>query len=201
MVRFVKSIDFWFSIGSTYTYLTVMRLGNVERASGVTFNWRPFSVRILMQEMGNVPFVGKPQKERYMWRDVERRADEYGFPVNLPIEYPLKEFDLANRVAIVALQEGWCAEYVRTTYRLWFQERLPAGSAVNLSECLALVGRSVARVLDSANSQSVKSAYEAATDEARSLGIFGSPTFMVDGQEMFWGDDRLEDAVTWATHH
>jgi len=154
-----------------------------------------------MQEMGNVPFVGKPEKERYMWRDVQRRAEDYGFPINLPIEYPLKEFDLANRVAVVALQEGWCAEYVTTTYRLWFQQRLAAGSELNLSECLKQVGRSVARVLESANSQSVRNAYEAATAEARSLGIFGSPTFMVDGREMFWGDDRLADAVNWATQH
>ncbi len=70
----MRQIDFWFSIGSTYTYLTVMRLHNVEQESGMRFNWRPFSVRVLMQEMNNIPFKGKPAKEQYMWRDLERRA-------------------------------------------------------------------------------------------------------------------------------
>lgn len=194
----MKRIDFWFSIGSTYTYLAVMRLHRIEQEAAVAFNWKPFSVRALMLEMDNIPFVGKPEKEKYMWRDVQRRAEKYGFPVKYPIEYPLKHFDLANRVAVVAEQEGWCAEYVRTTYRLWFQEQLPAGSESNLGEGLKRAGHSLNRVLELANSEAVEEAYREATAEARSLGVFGSPTFVIDGQELFWGDDRLEDAVDWA---
>lgn len=194
----MKNIDFWFSIGSTYTYLTVMRLDGIQRQAGIAFDWKPFSVRALMQEMDNIPFVGKPAKERYMWRDVQRRAEGYGFPVNFPIEYPLKHFDLANRVAVVAKREGWCAEYVNAAYRLWFRERSPAGSESNLSASLRQVGHSPTRVLELANSESIKNAYEDATRQAQSLGIFGSPTFVVDGRELFWGDDRLEDAVGWA---
>lgn len=194
----MRKIDFWFSIGSTYTYLTVMRLQEIQESSGVVFDWKPFSVRALMQEMNNVPFVGKPAKEKYMWRDVERRAQQYGFPVNLPIEYPLEHFDLANRIAVVAEQEGWCPDYVGTTYRLWFQERLPAGDEQNLRRSLAEIGHSLDRVIKLANSDSVEKSYEEATTTARSLGIFGSPSFVVDGKELFWGDDRLEDAVHWA---
>lgn len=194
----MAKIDFWFSIGSTYTFLTVMRLHEVQDASGVGFDWKPFSVRALMQEMNNVPFVGKPTKEKYMWRDVERRARQYGFPVNWPVEYPLKHFDLANRVAVVARQEGWCPEYVGAAYRLWFQEGLPAGGEQNLSRSLAEVDQSLGRVLALANSESVEKNYNDATAMARSLGIFGSPSFVVDGKELFWGDDRLEDAVNWA---
>lgn len=133
-----------------------------------------------------------------MWRDIERRARQYGFPVKWPIEYPLENFDLANRIAIVAEQEGWCPEYVGTTYRLWFQEGLPAGDAQNLSRCLAEVGHSFDRVLELADSQSAEKTYRAATTKARSLGIFGSPSFVVNGNELFWGDDRLEDAINWA---
>ena len=194
----MRNIDFWFSIGSTYTYLTVMRLQEIQETSNVVFDWKPFSVRSLMHEMNNIPFVGKPAKEKYMWRDVERRARQYGFPVNLPIEYPLEHFDLANRIAVVAEQEGWCPEYVGTTYRLWFQEGLPAGDEQNLRRSLAEVGHSLDRVLRLANSESVEKSYREATAMARSHGIFGSPSFVVDGNELFWGDDRLEDAVNWA---
>ena len=192
------TIDFWFSIGSTYSYVTVMRLLEVERQSGVTVQWRPFSVRELMLEMDNIPFAGKPAKEKYMWRDIERRADGYGIPISLPVEYPLKHFDLANRVALVAEQEGWCPEYVITTYRLWFQEGLPAGGDRNLASGLKELGHSPDRMLGVAESETIENAYLEATNRARSLGIFGSPSFVVDGTELFWGDDRLEDAVEWA---
>ena len=112
-------IEFWFSIGSTYTYLTVSRLHQVEAARGVRFRWRPFSLRSITQEMNNVPFATKPTKLAYMWRDVERRASLYGLPIKVPAPYPLKEFDLANRIAILGQAEGWCADYVRATYRRW----------------------------------------------------------------------------------
>ena len=191
----MKQIDFWFSIGSTYTYLTVMRLQEIGREAGIAFDWQPFSVRALMQEMNNVPFVGKPAKEKYMWRDVERRAEQYGFPFNLPVEYPLKDFDLANRVAILAQQEGWCPEYVIATYQLWFQDGLPAGDEANLRDSLIRAGQDFDRVLEVARSDAIDHAYRDATSQARSLGIFGSPSFIVDGHELFWGDDRLEDAI------
>ena len=90
----VPSIDFWFSIGSTYSYLTIMRLKDVERQIGIAFEWRPFSVRRIMIEQNNVPFAEKPVKSAYMWRDIERRAAAYDVPVRVPAPYPLREFDL-----------------------------------------------------------------------------------------------------------
>ncbi len=189
-------IQFWFSVGSTYTYLTVARLPQVEAATGLAFDWRPFSVRDIMVEQDNIPFRNKPIKAGYMWRDIERRAVKYGLPVSVPAPYPLKEFDLANRVAVVGTQEGWCAKYVQAAYRLWFVDGLEAGSEPNLSQSIQEAGQDPSRVIAVANSQTVGAAYQAATDEARSLKIFGAPTFNVDG-EIFWGDDRLEDAVDW----
>src|SRR5262249_14982665 len=76
-------IEFWFSIGSTYTYLAVSRLGQVEAARSVRFRWRPFSVLSLMCEMNNIPFSTKPAKAAYMWRDIERRASLYGLSIRL----------------------------------------------------------------------------------------------------------------------
>lgn len=194
-------VQFWFSIGSTYTYLTVMRLDAVGRGEGVSFDWRPFSVRVLMQEMNNIPFVGKPAKERYMWRDLERRAAHHGLPIRLPVEYPLEHFDLANRVAIVGAEEGWCPDYVRAAYRLWFTEGLPAGGSDNVHASLQEAGQDPARVLAKAESGAVGDAYDQATATARSLGIFGSPSFVVGGSELFWGDDRVEEAVEFALRH
>src|SRR5690348_2886728 len=69
-----KPIEFWFTMGSTYTYLTVMRLPELEKASGIPFRWRPFHLLTILQEMKHVPFADKPAKAAYMSRDIERRA-------------------------------------------------------------------------------------------------------------------------------
>jgi 2-hydroxychromene-2-carboxylate isomerase len=193
-----SEIDFWFSIGSTYTYLAVSRLNQVAADTGIRFRWRPFGLRAILQEMDNIPFATKPTKLAYMWRDVERRASLYGLSINVPTPYPLREFDLANRVAIVGQKEGWCAAYVRATYQRWFQNGMEAGSEPNLSESLIEAGQHPARVIALARSDAIGEAYAEATQEARRLKIFGSPSFVTHG-ELFWGDDRLEDAVAWHT--
>jgi 2-hydroxychromene-2-carboxylate isomerase len=189
-------IDFWFSIGSTYTYLSVMRLAEVEQTSGVAFRWQPFSVRQIMIEMDNIPFRTKPVKAAYMWRDIERRAEMHGLPARVPAPYPLAQWDVANRVAVLGAAEGWVADYARATYRRWFQDGLEPGSEPNLSDSLDEIGQDPSRVTALAATPEVAAAYEAATDRARKLGIFGSPTFVVD-RELFWGDDRLDDATAW----
>lgn len=192
----MQGIEFWFSIGSTYTFLTVSRLPEIERRTGIPFDWRPFSVRAIMKEMDNIPFANKPVKARYMWRDIERRAAGRGLRPKLPAPYPLQEFDLANRVAIVARQEGWCREYVAATYRRWFHDGQAAGSEPNLGDTLREIGKERSDVVALAMSDEIGQAYLQATDEARSRGIFGAPSFVVGG-ELFWGDDRLEDAIAW----
>lgn len=191
-----QPIDFWFSIGSTYTYLSVMRLAEVQRASGVRFNWRPFNVRTIMMEQNNRPFVGKPVKTAYMWRDIERRAERYGLPIRVPAPYPLQEMELANRVAALGAREGWCADYTVATYRRWFQQGLEPGSEPNLSDSLREIGQDPGRVLALARSSDIGDALTAAVDTARALNVFGSPSFIV-GDEVFWGDDRLDDALHW----
>lgn len=189
-------IDFWFTMGSTYSFLSVMRLAELERSTGIPFRWRPFHLLIILQEMKHVPFADKPAKLAYMWRDVERRAALYGIPAQLPAPYPAKHSVAANLVATVGMREGWGADFVRAAYRRWFQLGQETGSEPNISESLRDIGQEPARVLALANSENAKMALAAETDAARELGIFGSPTFAVD-RELFWGDDRLEDAISW----
>ena len=194
----MKEIEFWFSIGSTYTYLSVIRLKEVEEKFGVKFSWQPFSVRKIMLEMDNVPFPPTKQvKADYMWRDIERRAYSYGFEAKVPAPYPLKKFDFANSVAVLGVQEGWCADYVSATYRRWFVDGLEPGSEPNVSESLREIGLKPGIVLKLAADEKIQKAYLKQTEQAQSKNIFGSPSFIVD-DELFWGDDRLEDAVNWA---
>ncbi len=176
------AIDFWFSTGSTYTYLTVSRLEKVEAATGIRFNWRPFSVRAIMREQNNTPFATKPIKMGYMWRDIERRAAMYGLQAKVPAPYPLQEFDLANRVTLLGIEEGWGRPYIEASYRRWFVDGQEPGMEPNLSASLGEVGQDPARVVGQAQSDRIGGVYDTATDEARRLGIFGSPTFAVSGE-------------------
>jgi 2-hydroxychromene-2-carboxylate isomerase len=193
------AIDFWFSVGSTYTYLTVSRLPAVSKASGVRFNWRPFSVRAIMREQNNIPFAGKPVKTAYMWRDIERRAGLHGLPVKVPAPYPLKEFDLAHRLALLGLAEGWGITYIQASYRRWFVDGQEPAVEPSLSASLAEAGQQPARCLERAAGSDIAERYDSETAAAKAMGIFGSPTFAVGG-ELFWGDDRLDDALSWYRH-
>lgn len=191
-----SQIDFWFTMGSTYSYLSVLRLPDVERSTEISFRWRPFHLLVILQEMKHVPFADKPAKLTYMWRDIERRAAMYGIPARLPAPYPAKHSVVANRIAILGMREGWGPEFVRAAYRRWFTLGQETGDEPNVSESLRDIGQDPVRVLTLANTEATKAALATETDAARDLGIFGSPTFVI-GRELFWGDDRLNDAISW----
>jgi 2-hydroxychromene-2-carboxylate isomerase len=186
-------IDFWFSMGSTYSYLSVMRLTALQQSSGVQFRGRPFSLGTILQELKHAP---PPVKFAYMWRDIGRRAAMYGIPASLPPPYPPKNAMQANLVAIIGIRQGWGVDFVRAAYRRWFQLGQETGSEPNISESLRDIGQEPQSVLALAEAEETRALLMAETNAAKELGIFGSPTFSVGG-ELFWGDDRLEDAISW----
>ncbi len=194
----MKYIDFWFSIGSTYTYLTVSRLNELSEQEGLVFNWHPFSVRKIMMDMDNIPFTppSKKIKSDYMWRDIDRRASFYGLNPKIPAPYPLTQFDLANKLAILGMNEGWGIDYVISTYKRWFEQGKEPATEPNLSEILQEIKLNNDEVIAQAQSTEIENKYLENTEKAYSLGVFGSPTFIFEG-EVFWGDDRLEDCIKW----
>ena len=193
-----KTITAWFSIGSTYTFLTALRIRNFTKQNNLKIEIKPISIRQIMKEMDNIPFPpSKKSKVDYMWRDIERRAEFYDLPKpRLPAPYPLKEFDRANQVGILLNSQGKYLEYFEETYRAWFLEGLEAGSEENLRKCLSKLSLNFDDIVTRANDAEVIAAYEANTSEAQQLGIFGAPSFTI-GNEIFWGDDRLEDAINF----
>ncbi len=194
----MSNINFYFSIGSTYTYLSVIRILDVEKKNHVKFIWKPFSVRAIMKEMNNIPFPkDKKNKVDYMWRDIERRAEGYGFFAKTPAPYPLSEFDLANKIAILGLKEGWGINYVRLTYKRWFQDGKEPATEPNISEIFEELKLDKKQVISKANAEEIEKEYLVNTDSARKNKVFGSPSFIVNS-EIFWGDDRMEDAITWS---
>jgi 2-hydroxychromene-2-carboxylate isomerase len=192
-------ITAYLSIGSTYTFLTALRLRGVVEREGLDLRFRPFSVRAIMREMNNIPFP--PEKEakvRYMWRDIERRAGGYGLPApTVPAPYPLKDFDRANHVGVIAEQQGWYLDYFEATYRAWFVDGVEAGSDENIRRVCEQLGHSYEDVSAAAAAPEADESYRANTEAAKAAGVFGAPSFTV-GDEVFWGDDRLEDAIAFS---
>ena len=194
----MNEVNFWFSIGSTYTYLTVNRLQEIAIKENIKFNWHPFSVRKIMMDMDNIPFTppSKKIKSDYMWRDIERRANFYGFEAKVPAPYPLKEFDLANQIAVLGMSEGWGIDYVVKTYRRWFQQGKEPATEPNLAEILQELNLDHQDTIQKANDNKIKEQYLNNTNFAYEKGVFGSPSFIYN-DEVFWGDDRLEDCIKW----
>ena len=95
---------------------------------------------------------------------------------------------------MVANKEGWYLEYFRETYKVWFLEGKEAGSEQNLEETFKNLEKNLVQVLEKSQQQVIANEYNANTKEALAKGIFGAPSFSVEN-EIFWGDDRLEDAI------
>jgi len=189
-------IEFWFDLASPYSALAALRIADV--AGGLDVRWQPFLLGPIFQAQGwnDSPFNLFPAKGRWMWRDVPRRAARRGVAFRQPSRFP-RHSVLANRVALVALAEGWGEDCVRAIYRAEFAEDADIADAGVMAGIVARLGRDGSAVVSRAQAQPIKDALRAATEQAARHGIFGAPTFLVDG-ELFWGDDRLEEAIAWA---
>jgi 2-hydroxychromene-2-carboxylate isomerase len=193
-------LEFFFFYGSIHSYLSVMRIEAMAARAGVTVRWRPFNLREILIEQNNTGFTRNEVKMNYFWHDVERRAKRHGIPFAGRAPYPADPDLLALRVGLIAAQEGWCAQYSRATFHDWFVDRRAPGVGDHVERVLSSLGKSLdetADVIARAASAEGARLMQDATDAARKLGIFGAPTFAV-GTEIFWGDDRLEEAIAFA---
>jgi 2-hydroxychromene-2-carboxylate isomerase len=193
----MTAIDFFYEFASTYSYITAMRIAPLAQAAGVTVRWRPFLLGPIFKQQGweTSPFNLYPAKGRYMVRDCERQCAALGVAFGLPDPFPQNTLTAA-RVALAALAEGWGEDFSRAVYRAQFAEGRQIGSPDVIREIVRDLGRDDA-VLAHAQSDAIKQKLRGETEEAQRLGIFGAPSF-VAGDELFWGNDRLEQALAHA---
>lgn len=196
------TIDFWYEFASTYSYLSALRIEDAAAAAGVTVRWRPFLLGPIFAAQGwtTSPFNIYPAKGRYMWRDVARTARRRGLAFNRPDPFPQNGL-LAARLATIGAAEGWVAPFSRAIYRAQFAEGRHVADHGVLAAILADIGlgaEAETLIARGRTDAAVKERLRAETEEARSLGIFGAPSFLTDDGELFWGDDRLDDALAWA---
>ncbi|WOD16614.1 2-hydroxychromene-2-carboxylate isomerase [Paraburkholderia kirstenboschensis] len=190
-----RQIEFWFDFGSNYSYLSVMRIEAEAAARGVSIDWRPFLLGPIFRALGfdNSPFVLQKEKGAYVWKDMERQCRKYGIALTRPSVFPRAAL-LALRVALLGAQREWIAAYCREIMQQNFAHDRDIGSIEVVSEALAKLGLPAQQIIAEAQSDANKLRLREQTEVAASKGIFGAPTFFV-GDEMFWGNDRLEDAL------
>jgi 2-hydroxychromene-2-carboxylate isomerase len=191
------TLGFWYEFASTYSYPAAARI-EAAVAPGTTIEWRPFLLGPILARQGwtDSPFNLYPAKGRYMWRDLERICAALGLPLRRPTAFPRNGL-LAARVALIAADEGWCGPFTRAVYRANFAEDQDIAAPAVIAGILETLGRPAPALLARAAEPEIKDRLKAQTEAAAAHGIFGAPSFTVGG-ELFWGNDRLEEALAWA---
>jgi 2-hydroxychromene-2-carboxylate isomerase len=191
-------LDFFFEFASTHSYPAALRIDAVARTAGVTVRWRPFLLGPIFRTQGydTSPFNVQEAKGRYMWRDLARTCENLGLPFRRPEPFPQNGL-LAARVAHVGLDEDWGEVFCRAVFTAEFGQGLEIGNEAVIRDLLVGLAQQPDAILARARSDDIKTRLRATTEEAQRLGIFGAPNFVV-GDELFWGNDRLEQAIRYA---
>ncbi len=194
-------LTFWFEFASTYSYLAAARIEPLAEEAGVEVIWRPFLLGPIFRAQGweTSPFTVYPAKGANMWRDMERLAQKYGLPpFTRPDVFPQSSL-LAARLATLGEDTSWAPDFVRSVFAAEFAEGLVISENAVLAARLDALGLDGGALVEQAKSdQSVKDRLRANSDKAVALGIYGAPSFTTEDGELFWGNDRLEDALMWA---
>ena len=192
-------IEFWFEFGSNYSYLSVMRIEDEGRRHGVRIVWKPFLLGPIFRALGmeNSPFVLQKEKGAYVWQDMVRQCRKYGLRWVKPSTFPRLGV-LPLRVALLGVEQPWIGAFCRQVMELNFVLDQDINQPERLAPILTELGLPASDILDQAQAESTKARLREQTDAARDRGIFGAPTFFV-GTEMFWGNDRLDDALLFAS--
>ena len=195
----MQAIDFWYEFASTYSYPTAMRIERLAADIGVTVRWRPFLLGPIFKAFGwnDSPFNIYAAKGRYMWRDLARVCEADGLPLKLPpVHFPQNGLRAA-RLALAGEKDGWTPAFTRAVFAANYAEQKDISDEATLAAILGGIGVDAAAAFAAANAPDAKEALKAQTAEAQARGLFGAPSFTV-GDELFWGNDRLEAALAWA---
>lgn len=194
----LPGMEFWFEFGSNYSYLSLMRIEDEARRRGVKLIWRPFLLGAIFKALGfeTSPFVLQKEKGAHVWRDMERQCRKYGLEWRKPSRFPRLGV-VPLRIALVGTDEPWLGAFCRKVMELNFVRDEEINEPARLTGVLSELGLPAAEIVAAAQSEPIKTRLREQTDEARAKGVFGAPTFFVGG-EMFWGNDRLDDALALA---
>jgi 2-hydroxychromene-2-carboxylate isomerase len=185
-------VTFYFDLGSPFAYLAAERLNELLPEP---VDWQPVLLGGLFRLTGRSSWaLGDYQRRQAGMADIERRALDYGLPpMRWPDPWPA-DYLTAMRATTYAFSIGRGREFTMQAYRDAFQRGSELSVAENVLKSAAGAGLHQEAVRAGTSDPQIKQALRDATDAAYDRGVFGVPTIAV-GDELFWGDDRLEDAA------
>lgn len=194
------SLEFWYDFASTYSYLAAERIQHLAQSKGVAVSWHPFLLGPIFQKQGwdNSPFNIYKAKGDYMWRDMERSAKNYGIPFVRSEELFPANGLLAARIALCLHSEEQRVAFTQAVYCAQFAQGEDISDPMTIQAILDRLGHDAERLFSQAKSAGIKQRLFDNTAQAQAKGIFGAPSFITSDGELFWGDDRLEQALDWA---
>lgn len=193
------ALDFWFDFASTYSYPSAIRIAALARDATIEIRFRPFLLGPIFKAQGwdNSPFNVYEAKGRYMWRDLDRLCADLSLPFRKPDPFPQHSL-LAARTALAAIEQGFGDDFCRAVFHAEFADGKRIDDPAVIADLIRGLKHDAKSVLDRAQSDEIKARLRAQTEEAAKIGIFGAPTFVTGDGELFWGNDRLEQAIAWA---
>ena len=191
------TFEFWFEFASTYSYLSVCRIEKIAASEDIDVQWKPFLLGPTFNAQGwtTSPFNIYEAKGKYMWRDIERLCEKYNIPFNEPTEFPRNGI-LAARIALAFESESWVPAFTKKVFNSNFVEDKDISNETLIGSILYSLDLDSQRIIERAKLQENKDRLRAQSSLSVDKGIFGAPTFVI-GEEIFWGNDRLEDAVAF----
>jgi 2-hydroxychromene-2-carboxylate isomerase len=192
----MSDVTFYFDLGSPYAYLASERLESVIREPVV---WQPVLLGGLFKLTGRSSWaLGDYRRREAGMAEIEQRARRYSLPpIHWPDPWP-SDYLFAMRAATYAFTAGRGREFTREAFRGAFQRGHELSVAAHVRDVAERAGLDPLRVDAAVADPEIKLALRRATDAAYERGVFGVPTLAVAG-ELFWGDDRLEDAAAHST--
>jgi len=191
-----RTLEFWFDFASPYAYLSSQRIEALAAVKNVRVAYRPMLLGPIFQAIHGVtdtPFSRNPARANWMRTDVPRQAKKYGVPFEWPTTFPRTSL-LGTRVAMLGENEPWIDAFVSGLFRASFGSGADIGAEDVVRASLTVLTAQSEELLAATKLQSTKDALRARGALALERGIFGAPTFFA-GDQFFWGDDRLEDAI------
>jgi len=186
------SVEFYFDVGSPAAYLAHTQLPRLCQEAGATLAYKPMLLGGVFQATGNQSPGAVPAKGRYMHQDLRRYARRYGVPYRGNPHFPINTLRLMRGATGLQMHEpARLVAYCEAVYRAIWTEARDMNDAGVVAEVLQAAGFDPAALMALAERQEVKDRLKAVTQEAVARGVFGAPTMFV-GDQMFWGQDRLE---------
>lgn len=186
-------IDFFYGLGSRYSYLASTQITQLEADTGCRVRWRPLYSADLFSLRGADPFRGEPSSGQYDWSyrrfDAECWADYYGVPFREPSDVEA-DWQLLALAATAAGRMGAVEAFSQKVFEAVF---VRGTSPLDAQACLRLAGEIGLdrRMFQAAlEAPETAAALAATVADAHAQGVFGVPSFVLGGQ-VYWGNDRL----------